>query len=258
MSFEVKYDRDRNPITTPQPLTEQEETVQNDQEVVETTQENDQEQETQVVVQTQKPDAQASFRALREKAERIERERDDAMRRLQEIETRNQQTQSEDEEINIAPDDIAEGKHLSKVSKKIKRLESELNQYKQQSAATTVETRLKTQYPDFDKVVSKDNIELLKAQYPEIAQTLHASSDLYSTAVSAYTIIKRLGIHQEDVYGVEKAIAIKNAAKPRPLASVSPQQGDSPLSRANAFANGLTDDLKEQLRKEMMEARKAM
>ncbi len=48
----------------------------------------------------------------------------------------------------------------------------------------------------------------------------------------------------------------KNASKPKPLASVNPQQGDSPLSRANAFANGLTEELKDQLRKEMSESRR--
>ena len=37
---------------------------------------------------------------------------------------------------------------------------------------------------------------------------------------------------------------------------MSPQQGDSPLSRANAFANGLTPELRVQLIKEMEEARK--
>jgi hypothetical protein len=54
----------------------------------------------------------------------------------------------------------------------------------------------------------------------------------------------------------DRAAAQKNASKPKPLASVSPQQGDSPLSRANAFANGLTPELQKQLRQEMEEARK--
>jgi hypothetical protein len=56
----------------------------------------------------------------------------------------------------------------------------------------------------------------------------------------------------------DKLRAQKNAAKPKPLASVNPQQGDSPLSKANAFANGLTDDLKKQLRKEMEDARRSI
>ena len=42
-----------------------------------------------------------------------------------------------------------------------------------------------------------------------------------------------------------------NIYKPHPAASLSPQPGDNPLTRANAFADGLTDQLKEQLRKEM-------
>jgi len=47
-----------------------------------------------------------------------------------------------------------------------------------------------------------------------------------------------------------------NTAKPRPLTSVSPQSGESPLSRANAFAEGLTPELKKNLFKEMQEAKK--
>ena len=57
-------------------------------------------------------------------------------------------------------------------------------------------------------------------------------------------------------YDAEKAIAQRNAAKPKPLASVSPQQGSSPMSQANAFANGMTKDLKAQLLKEMRDAQK--
>ena len=198
------------------------------------------------------------MRALREKSDRIERERDEALRRLNEIETQKKQAQTpdDDDEISIGPDDLAEGKHLSKVSRKIKKLEEQIRAQQQQSVAVSVETRIKSAYPDFDKVVSKENIDLLKESYPEIAQSISESQDIYSKAVSAYTLIKKLGIHVEDLYTADKAIAQRNATKPKPLASVAPQQGDSPLSRANAFANGLTEELKVQLRKEMEEARR--
>lgn len=212
-------------------------------------------------VQAKESPADRNFRALRQKAERIERERDEALRKLQEVEAARQPNPAatqEDVEINIGDDDLAEGKHLRKVSTKMKRLEEELKQYKQQASLSAIEIKLKSQYPDFDKVVSKDNIEALKDSYPELAATLSASSDVYATAVSAYTMIKKFGIAQEEApYDAEKILAQRNAAKPRPLASVSPQQGDTPLSRANAFANGLTDELKAQLRKEMEDARKA-
>jgi hypothetical protein len=141
----------------------------------------------------------------------------------------------------------------------MRKLENPIKNYQSQSTISSTESRIKSQYPDFDSVVSQENISQLSAQYPEIANAIGSSSDLYSQAVSAYTIIKKLGISPEsntDMYAKDRERAKVNAAKPRPLASVSPQQGDSPLSKANAFANGLTEDLKKQLFKEMVEASK--
>lgn len=198
-----------------------------------------------------------SFREMRDKLARLERERDEALRKAQEYEARVQQ--GDEDDIRLGDDDIAEGKHLGKLNKKIKAMQEELMQYKRQSAMTSTEVRLKSQYPDFDKVVSVENIETLKEQYPEIADTLKAGSDLYATGVAAYTMIKKLGIHAEldPVQIAQKKAVQSNSTKPRPIASLSPQQGDSPLSHANAFANGLTDELKNQLRKEMEQYRRA-
>lgn len=226
---------------------------------IETPVENEQEElEQQPVEQEVKPKQETSsernLRALREKAERIERERDEAMRRLKEIEAAKQGIQEEDD-LGIDPDALVDGKQLKHIHKEMKRMKQELQQYQQRNSEVVTETRLRAQYSDFDKVVTKENVEALKAAYPEIAHTLNSSGDLYNTASAAYTMIKKFGIYQEDNYVKDREIAQKNAAKPRPLSSVNPQQGDSPLSRANAFANGLTDELKEQLYREMMQAR---
>lgn len=193
------------------------------------------------------------FKNLKQLKEKVERERDEAVRRLQELEASRSQP-TEDLDINLGNDELAEGKHLNKVDRKIKKLEETIKQYQQQSAAAMVEARLKIQYPDIESVVSKENIEILSMQHPEIAATINSSSDLYSKAVTAYTLIKKLGIQSEDHYQSDRLRAQTNAAKPRPLTSVNPQQGDSPLSHANAFANGLTDELKAQLLKEMKNA----
>jgi hypothetical protein len=115
---------------------------------------------------------------------------------------------------------------------------------------------LKAQYPDIDKVVSRENIDALREIDPEFVEMLDASTNFRAKAISAYKQIKKAGIFIEDNFQQDRDLALKNAAKPKPLASVSPQQGDSPLSRANAFANGLTEDLKIQLRKEMEESRR--
>lgn len=204
---------------------------------------------------------QESWKILRQKAEQAERraqELEAALLQAQNLKPNQPQPTDEPlEDISLEADALVEGKHLSKVSKHIKRLESQIQQYQQQAAVSSVEVKLKSQYADFDSVVTKENLENLKATYPEIAHTINSSNDLYSKAVSAYTMIKKLGIGQVDDFAQEKELAQKNAAKPKPLASVSPQRGNNALDNANAFASGkLTDELKAQLRKEMHESAK--
>ena len=202
-------------------------------------------------VQQPNDDQARNFKQLREKADRIARERDEALSRLREYENRinpSKPVEQETDDFTMAPDELAEGKHISKVQK-------QLNKLKQEVRVATAEAKLKAQYPDFDTVVTKENVQLLRDTYPEIAFTLNSSSDIYATGSSAYTLIKKLGLMPQPE-SPERQIAHANAAKPRPLASVSPQQGDSPLSRANAFANGLTDELKQQLLREMAEVRR--
>lgn len=194
-----------------------------------------------------------NLQAMRQKAEQAEKERDAAMRRLQELE-------QQSEEFTLGPDDIAEGKHLKKIHQKIsneiKSLKEELQSYRQQSAAATTEARIKATYNDFDSIVTADNLSALRDSFPELAATLQSSPDLYTQAVSAYTMIKKLGIAADKQYENDREKARSNAYKPRPTNAVAPQQGDNPLTRANAFADGLTDDLKAQLRKEMYSSMK--
>ncbi len=225
-----------------------------------------------VAVPTEQPTEQATpeeqvteqknnFEELRKQKARAERERDEAMQQLKNIEAQKaqtaiQQTNEAQYTMGLAENDIVEGKHLTQTNNEIKKLREEVLRYQQQSSELTTEARLKAQYPDFDAIVSRDNIEALRSQYPEIAQTLNTSTDLYSKAASAYTLIKKFGIGQPDPFASDKAKAQANAAKPRPTASLSPQTGESPLSNANAFANGLTDDLKKNLYKEMIESMK--
>jgi hypothetical protein len=198
-----------------------------------------------------------NFKALVDKNKRLERERDEAVRLAQEKQAAKvaEKVEELEEEINIGNDEIAEGKHVKQITKEIKKLKEELRQYKQTSTVMSEEAQLKSQYPDIEKVVSKENLDALREQDPDFAAMLDTSTNFKAKVISAYKHIKQLGIHVEDTYQAEREMAQKNAAKPKPLASVSPQQGDSPLSKANAFANGLTPELKKQLLKEMQEAR---
>lgn len=216
--------------------------------------------EQQEQVQVKESPQAMNFRQLREQKEAIQRERDYLLSLV------NNQSQTkpvaqnnhveEDYDINIEPDAIAEGKHLTKIQKELKNVKKQLQQYQQNSETNIVEAKIRAVCPDFERVCSPENIAMLRDTDPELAATINSSGDLYNKAVSAYKAIKRYNIGAQDLYLDDKLRAQKNAAKPKPMASLSPQQGESPLAAANAFANGLTDDLKKNLYKEMMELRK--
>ncbi len=211
---------------------------------------------------TQQPQQQATseenssarnFRQLREKAERTERELYEANQYIRSMQS---QSKPKEEDDDLADDDLVERKHVDRiVDRKIKKYEEQLQQYSMMQQ----EQQVLNKCPDYYAIVNDDSIALLREQDPDIAATLASNPDLKSKAIATYNIIKKMGITAAPVaqpYSQDIERIQKNASKPKPLASVNPQQGDSPLSRANAFANGLTDELKDQLRKEMAESRR--
>lgn len=282
--FDVKYDRDGNvissapeqPVEKNEPQEKPEETQEDSQQETQDKQEatQDQENDTQVAVAHKKElsNQEENWRRLREKQQLIERERDEARQRLKDLEEKYKQQPQEpvqkagQQELmarkqslmdQINDDDFIEGKTLKKLYKELEDTKSQLQQYHQATSEMAITNRLHAQYPDFDRVVNEQNIKLLRDMYPEIASTVeNSTSDLYNKALSAYTMIKRFGLYEDADYAKDRERAQKNAQKPRPLASVSPQQGDTPLSHANQFADGLTDELKKKLRRELYESRK--
>ena len=201
------------------------------------------------------------FKTLRTLKEKAEQERDQALRILQERDAVSKNTQAiaqpqDADDFGIGNDELAEGKHLKKMYGEIRRLRSEVSQYQQNSSTMTAEARLRISYPDIEKVVSKENMEILAVQYPELWTTIQANNDFYTKGAAAYTMMKKLGIHVEDTYEPDRERVNVNVSKPKPSIAVAPQQSNSPLTQANAFANGLTESLKAQLYKEMMESRR--
>ena len=218
-------------------------------------QEESYEQETQ---QQEQESIQAkNFRELRTQAEKYKRERDELLQHLQQQQqSSNQRASSDDQEdIQLNPDDLVEGKHLSSYGKKIKKLEEQLKKYEQSSQEQIIESRLKNNDPDFDRVVNKQTVDVLREQFPELYSTIASSSDLYGKGATAYTLIKRLGLIVDEATQHDQTVAQKNLQKPRTLTSIA-KSNESPLSRAHAFDNGLTDDLKKSLWKEMNDLRK--
>lgn len=194
----------------------------------------------------QKPSAEEiNFRKMRQ-------DRDEAMRRLSAMESEIASLRNKSSEVHDPhPDDLVEGKHLSKIDRRIKELEERFT-------ASSAEMALKIHYPDFDAVVSVDNIQELSRQFPELAKSVNSNPNLYDKAVATYTLIKRFGIggsgNQQPgspLAELQRQQVVNNATKPRSSASVSSNASDSPLTQANRFSGGLTDTLKQELFKEM-------
>jgi len=194
----------------------------------------------------------ANLRAAKDKAER---ERAEMAAKLEELQRKDVQPEPQKEEKpEYGDEDFVEGKHLRKELDAIRRQQQEF-EIKQTEASEA--TLLRKNYSDFSKVMTDANADKLKELDPESFQTIaNSTASYYQRSVAAYKRIKELGIVVEDNHEKDRAHAHANAAKPRPMNSVSPQQGDSPLSMANAFSNGLTDELKRQLYKEMQDASK--
>lgn len=201
--------------------------------------------------QAQESDKEVNFRKLREAKEQLEREN----RELREWASRTQRQESkpQEEELGVEDDDIVEGRVVKRLYNELRDLKKFKQSYEQEKVDSIPE-RLKTKFSDFDQVVSQENIEKLKLAEPELYSALTAGSDLYAKGVSAYKTLKALGYVKEDPYKADKERIAQNQGKP---VSAQAIRGQSALSDANVFAQGLTPDLKKQMQKEMQEAIKA-
>lgn len=207
--------------------------------------------EQQPVEEKKAKSAEYNFRELREKTERLERERNELARRMADLEQRNKPAAVEPEpEFNFGDDDLVEGKTVKKIAQ---RFEKKLEEYQRQQRELTTETMLKTRFNDFDSVVNENTINMLRERYPDVAATLHSNPDPYTKLSAAYKLIKDLNLYdtKSAQYEEDKALAQKNMRQPRAAGTMSPQSGTTPLHQANAYAKRYSDTMDSQLRAEM-------
>lgn len=192
---------------------------------------------------THEDDKEINFRQLRESKKQTEAE----LRALrQELEALRRPPQPQEEEDDLGDDDLVEGKHVKKLYRKIEGM------LKAKDAETSHD-RLRYKFTDFDSVVNAENVEKLKNQEPELYETLTSGKNLYSKGVAVYKTLKGMGIGSADPYARQKQEIQERSKKPASSQSV----GSSAIQEAGMFANGLTEELKAQLRREMVQASKA-
>lgn len=204
------------------------------------------EQLTQQVEQKKEREVK-NFENLRLAKEKAERENEELQARLEALQkVFNPQQKEESENMNYGEDDLIEGRHMQQFEYK---QQQQINEIRAQIERDKLEKAL----PDFKAVVNEKNFKKLKELDPEAAEVLEASNaSIYSVGKQVYKKIKELGIIKDpDAENTEKAK--QNLSKPRPLNSISPQQGSTPIARANEFSSHptLTDEEKEYWRAEV-------
>jgi len=197
--------------------------------------------------ETAESSKEINFRLLRERAERAER-------RLQELETQRAPQSQEDDDFDVDDEGLVEGKQLKKYAREAK---IDFKQTKQQLEALNsayAEMRLKAKYPDFDQVVTPENVKKLSEVDPVLYRSMMANPDLYEKGEAACKLIKSFVMAEK--YPEQDKRLQDNRAKPR-AAGTSGQTADTPLAHVNDYDRRvLTEERKEQLRRQVADAKR--
>ena len=197
-------------------------------------------------------DQDYNWREARRKMDALEQKNQELQERINNLSS--PKAQVEDDDLSkLADDDIVTAKQARNLAQKMARQTAEEVVRKREAA--TLDERLSLKYPDFDQVVTKENIEIFKQNEPELAMSLMAlANDPYAQATAAYKLLKKHGLGISENMSKNKQKAEENSRKPVSVQSVTKQ--NSAIGNAHAFENGLTPELRKQLWKEMQEASK--
>lgn len=139
------------------------------------------------------------FRAMRQRQKELEweiKQRDEMlklMQQQQQVYAPKHVEEPEDADEDFIPAGKVKGiarKTIQPLEQKIQELESKLAQQEQNKLIQN----LRTQYSDFDDVVTIDTLEILEKHEPELAATISQLKDPYKMGLQSYKYIKALGL----------------------------------------------------------------
>lgn len=199
---------------------------------------------------------EASWKELREKAERadkLQRERDEYYNMLKQVEEHYKNASPKEEQFDldsIDDDDLPDGKTLKKLFRQQQKERQELQSYikrqQQVQYEYAVKNELTNRFGDFDSVVNEENIIRLREMRPGLARQLHTNPDIKEKAIETYYAIKELGIYENPTDRYERDRIKSNAKKPRSINTVA-ERGTDPLDYASTFTGDLTPEMKRKL-----------
>lgn len=207
-------------------------------------------EEVQQAPQRQRSNVEYNWSEARRMRESLERRNLELEEQIKNLSSRPSQ---EDDLAKLAEDDIITVGQARRLQQKEARQIAE--DVIRRREAETMEERLQLKYQDFNQVVTKENIEILQQNEPELAMSLQGlAHDPYAQAQAAYKLLKKFGLGVSQEVAKNKEKATENSKKPVSVQSVTKQS--SAIGNVHNFENGLTPELKKHLWKEMQDSRK--
>ncbi len=199
-----------------------------------------------------------NFDNLREKNYRLEWERNEALRQLEEerrYKTQPKQAVEESEDDGIQDTDYLEKRQVKTiVDRKVNNKYRELEEKTAKLEKLLIEKQLQDDFPGFKSVVTEANLQKLSEIYPHHLRNLSHNPNVYDRGAAAYDLIKSLNISDsitQDRQSEQTRNTIsKNLSKPKSASSIS-SQAVSPLAKANSYSDDLTPERKAQIYAEM-------
>jgi len=192
-----------------------------------------------------------NFQQLRKKTESLEKMNEELARKIAPYEEKVSQSSQPsippEDSWGLDDDELVEGRHIKTYIQELKGLKQA---YAMQAEEAKV-NKLKSQFPDIEKVITPDNIQKFQTAEPELYESLMSGKDTYKKGVSMYKTLKALGYANPETDAVAERIA-HNKSKPGTSNAI---KSPSALSYAPEYM-GLTEERKKQLYKEMIESAK--
>lgn len=224
--------------------------------------EQEQAQDTAESQQPQETPLQAKQRENQEAAERNWRETRQALKDQErvirelknQLEQKSMPTQKEIDVLStLAHDDLltrAQAERLAEL--KARQIVEETIQ---KQHASTAEERIRMKYPDFDEVLSEQNIEFLRQHKPSLVRSVLANSDPYAQAEAAYELAKSFCTQNDESRENMKKL---EENKQKPLSSNAVKKPSSALDNAHAYTTDkvLTKEGRDHYYQQMQQAKK--
>ncbi len=206
----------------------------------------------------------AEMRKRAARADKAEQERDEALRIARALAAQHQQRQQQpqveeepEEDLDAIDDsEFIDAKKLKKIraqdNKRYERLERELETSKRATQEQIIHERLKNKFQDFDQVTSPENVARLVEMDRDIAESIYYNPDPEKKSVALYNAIKRYGIYGAEPENTSYRDKLKtNSTKPKPVQSIAPRQGDTPLDGVTAYAEAQSAEYRAKLLEKM-------